>query len=228
MGISTRIQMIERDVFFAPGSGLSPQDISAQIAEFARGAIAEADATNADIVGHAVPHETFVDGTKSDALEKVDPKAGVIVAEWSLDSEVVQFVWEQIKANSPVKTGKFRDSQRIYADGVEVDTPEDTIGASEVIIASTEPYARKIEARGGDRKAWATNSAGLYHAVAAMAASRFGNIARIKFSTREIVGGDTALAAWAGRHSAKKQGEARQRRQRDKDSRQPAVVITFR
>ena len=228
MALKTRVDVISREVVFRPGGGLSPAEASARFAQFARGQIAEIDADNAAAVGHALPRETFVDGTESDDLARVRPN-GTIVAQWTLTSVVVRYVYDKIVATAPKRSGRFAKSQRIYADGVEVETPEQAIGAEEVVIASTVPYARKIEAqfakKGG---AWATNQSGVYHAVAAMAAARFGNIAKIKFGAREVNGGGTDLAGWASGHVAMIAHEGKRRKQHARDSRQPAVVISFK
>ena len=228
MALKVRMDVISRDVVFRPGGGLSAQEVSAQFAAAAARDIAAIDADNAAAVGHALPRQTFVDGRESDDLRTVRPN-GVIVATWALTTEVVRYVFDKIEATAPKRSGRFAKSIRIYADGVEVETPEDAIGAAEVVIAPTVPYARKIESgfskEGG---AWATNPNGVFHAVAAMAAAKFGNIAKIKFGAREVVGGGTDLAGWATGHTAMIAHEGKRRNAHAKDSRQPAVVILFR
>jgi hypothetical protein len=228
MAVKMRVDVISREAVFRPGGGLSPAEVSARFAKFAAAQIAAIDADNAAAVGHALPRQTFVDGTESDNLSRVRPD-GVIVAQWTLTTEVVRYVYDKIVATAPKLSGRFAKSQRIYADGVEVETPEQAVGAEEVVIASTVPYARKIE--GGFSKtggAWATNQNGVYHAVAAMASAKYGNIAKIKFGAREVLGGGTDLASWASGHSAMIAHEGKRRKQHAKDSRQPAVVISFR
>lgn len=234
MTISTRITPISRDILFRPGFGLSPAEISAQIASFARDQIAAIDASNSVLAGHAVEHETFVDGAPSNDLAKVRPD-GTIVATWELVSDVVQYCWDQVIAHSPVLTGEFKKSQRIYADGVEVDGPEGAQGADEVVIASTVPYARKIEGIGrkiegiGQKKGESSQAPqGVYEVVAGMASSRYGNIASIKFSAREIIDGNTSLQQWAARHSSKAETPRKQAAQRTRDARQPCIVIRLR
>ena len=220
--------MLSRDVVFRPGGWLSSRDVSAQFAALAAREIAQIDADNAAAAGHALPRQTFVDGRESDDLKAVRPD-GVIVATWALGAEVVRYVYDLIQQSAPQRSGRFKKSQTIYADGVEVETPEETIGAAEVVITSTVPYARKIE--GGFAKkggAWATNQNGVYHAAAAMAASRYGNIAKIKFGAREVLGGGTDLAGWAAGHTAMIAHEGKRRKAHAKDSRQPAIVISFK
>ena len=232
MAIKMRIAVLSREVVFRAGNGLSPQEVSARFGAFASMQIAEIDAENAQAAGHALPRETFVDGRESDDFASVRPD-GTIVATWELTTEVVRYVWDQIQKSAATRfrhpTGRFAKSQRIYADGVEVETPEEAAAAQEVVIASTVPYARKIEGnfskQGG---VWASNEGGIYHAVAALAASKYGNVAKIKFGAREVLGGGTALSAWAKGHSAMIANEGKRRKEHSRDSRQPAVVIVFR
>lgn len=222
MSIETRIKPFERDVLFDL-SGLSPEEQSAVLAEFARQEIDAAAAQNKAAIGHSVDYETFVDGAKSNRLESVSP-AGTIVAEFDLGTDLVQWVWDEVQKHSPVLTGAFKRSQRLFADGVELDGPESIPdGVEEIVIVSVAPYARKIE-RGQSSQV----PNGVYEAVAAMAAARYGNQANIRFTYREPMGGATELEQWARVHSAREDGAAKQRRQYAKDIRNPAVVISFR
>jgi hypothetical protein len=222
MSLETKLNPFDRDVLFDL-SGLSPQEQSAALAEFARQEIAKAVEQNTQAIGHSVEHETFVDGRKNAALESVSP-TGTIVAEFDLGTDLVEWIWGQVQKHSPVLTGGFRKSQRLFADGVEVDGPAYIPdGAEEIVITSVAPYARKIE-RGESKQA----PDGVYEAVAAMAATRYGNQARIRFTYREPMGGATELEQWARRHSSREQGAAKRRRQYSKDVRQPAIVITLR
>ncbi len=228
MALKTRIDVISREVVFRPGGGLSPKEISAQFAAAAARDIAALDAANATAAGRLLPRQTFVDGREEDDLRSVRPD-GTIVATWELTTEVVAYVFDKIEQTAPKRTGRFAKSVRIYADGVEVETPEATLGAAEVVIAPTVPYARKIE--GGFAKkggAWANNPNGVFHAVAAMAAAKFGNVAKVKFGAREVLGGDTGLAQWASGHTAMIAHEGKRQKAHARDSRQPCVIVTFR
>jgi hypothetical protein len=221
VSVETRLKPFDREVLFDL-AGRSPAEQSAALAEFARQEIAAAQAQNERALGHAVDYETFVDGARSAAFERVAPN-GVIVAECDLKADLVQWIWETVQKHSPVLTGAFRASQRLYADGVEVAGPADVpTSADEIVIQSIVPYARKIE-RGESKQALD----GVYEAAAAMASVRYGDQARIRFTFRSPIGGDTALETWAARHSAKAQGAPKQRRQFQADARQPAIVISF-
>ena len=227
MAVSARFRPLAQTLTVAPGAMLSPQDQSKAFARFVRADVARIDAENDAAAGVDLPYFTYVDGRLSDDLDAVRPD-GVIVALWDMQVDIVGTVLQMIRDASPVKTGKFRDSQVIYADGIAVDDPKQALGADEVVIASTLPYARKIEGLGHARPQSPQAPKGVYQGVATLANSRFGNLARIKFSTRQIVGGDTALGRWAAGRAATVAHERKRRSQRARDERQPAVVITFK
>ena len=227
MAVSARFRPMAQTLTVAPDALLSPQDQARAFARFARADIARVDAENDAAAGVDLPYFTYVDGVLSDNLDAVRPD-GVIVALWDLHVDVVSTVLKMIRDASPVKTGRFRDSQVVYADGVAVDDPKQALGADEVVIASTLPYARKIEGLGHARPQSPQAPKGVYQGVATLANSRFGNLARIRFSTRQIVGGETALSQWAAKRAAGIGHERKRRHQRARDERQPAVVITFK
>ena len=87
--------------------------------------------------------------------------------------------------HSPVLTGRFAKSHELFADGVDTENPNIAPPAEEYVFLNTQPYARKIE-RGRSPQA----PDGVYQAVATLAQRRFGNIARITFSYREVRGGE--------------------------------------
>jgi hypothetical protein len=145
----------------------------------------------------------------------------MIVAEFALGSEVVEWIFDQLVVHSPVKTGRYQRTHLIYADGVEVSGPEETYGADEVVITNVVPYARKIE-RGQSKQA--PNE--VYEGVAAMGAKRYSNLAKIRFTYRAPIGGTTDLEKWAVTHAARSAGN--QRRQYLKNVQQPAILISFR
>lgn len=219
MGAKTRIVAADRSFLFQPGGSLSPEAGAKAVAQFARERIAEAERQNETALGHATPKETFVNGAKSTAFETVKPGQS-IVAVFDLGSNVVQYVWDQVLLHSPVLTGAFKLSQRIYADGVEVDAPSGIGTATEIIITSVAPYARKIEA---GKSSQAPD--GVYEAVASLAASKYSAMAKIRFTYRSPMGGKTSLDKWAVKHSA---GSKKQAAQYAKDTRQPAILILMK
>ena len=222
MPASIRIKPLDRSALFAPGAGLDPARAARQVADFHRAQLAEAEAVDTAVAGHVVDHTDFVNGAVSDDFDKVMPGRS-IVSVFAVGSEVVQAILDQLRAAAPVLTGAFRASISIYADGEQIEDAAVTSGAAEIVFLSTVPYARKIE-RGESSQA----PDGVFEAVAAIAAARFGNQAKITFGYREPVGGANALEAWARKHSGKVEGVTARRRQYAKDVRQPAIVVTFR
>ena len=125
---------------------------------------------------------------------------GTIVATWEFGADVVQYVWDLVHSHGPVKTGAFRQSARIFADGNEVEGPEQALGAKEVVIMPLVPYARKIERGHPGKKGTKGYAPGkLYEAIAALAKARYHNVAQIKFSYRSSIGSDMEFL---GRHKA--------------------------
>ena len=141
-----------------------------------------------------------------------------IVAIYDLGSDVIQWIFDELRRTAPVLTGAFKESIAGYVDGAEVSGPPAIPpGAREVVFVATVPYARKIE-RGQSRMA----KDGVFEAVSALARRRFGNIANIRFSYRSPLGGDTRLEKWARAKNRAKRGQAA------RDRRQPAIIVSFR
>ena len=231
MTITTRFDPIGKDIFFGADSELTPEGQALALAAFAAEAIAEADAQNKAALGRAVPRQTYVDGSAARSLASVRATS-IIVAEFELATDVVQYVWDEVQKHSPVLTGAFKVSQKIYADGAEVAGPVEAVAANpdEIVIVSDVPYARKIEGVPGSKNHSKPQSSqapgGVYQVVAVLAAARYGNSAKIRFSFRAPISG--GLDQWARKHSGKAEGKAKQHREHQKDIRQPAIIISFR
>lgn len=228
MAISVRIEPISRDVELILSEDLSPAARSARLAEFAREQIAEAAATNRTIFGRTPPYQQFVDGAEGAPLDRVRPD-GVIAVNFELIDEVLQFIADELRRVAPVRSGRFRDTFLMLADGDEVVSKERFSDASEIVFTSAQPYARKLE--GDDNRAPLSKQApdGVFEVVAAKAAKRFGNIARIRFGWRSLIG-TTALDRWARRTKMKPNRTNKQGSRGFDDwlRRQPSIVVTFR
>jgi hypothetical protein len=217
-----RFKPMDRE-FIADLIGLSPKEQSAELAMFARVEIDKASDQNERVLGRRVSHEVFVDGSRGGNLERVKPD-GVIVANFDLGTDIVEWIWSRIVENSPVLTGAFKRSHRLYADGVEVGSPADIpADVVEIVVTSLAPYARKLE-RGLSRQALD----GIYEAVAAVAQKRYGRLAGIRFTYRSPISGASALERWARANASNETGSARQRRKYQKNIRQPAIMIRLR
>ncbi|PZP15676.1 MAG: hypothetical protein DI607_07530 [Sphingomonas hengshuiensis] len=227
--VTTKIEPIERSIVLAIREGEPAAERGPRLASYARQAIADAQEINRRAIGRVPPHETFVDGRQGAPLESVRPD-GVIVAEFELLGELFAWIGEMLVKNSPVLTGDYAASHVFFADGVAVDPGGVVPAAEEYVFLNVQPYARKIE-RGLSPQA----PDGVYESVALMARRRFGNVASIRFSFRSFQEGGivpyTGSAAVSrdsrGRYKAAA-GADRAARLRERDTRQPAIVIAVR
>lgn len=181
--LETKIEPINRDLDVIFAGTLSPEARSKFLADFAREALADGEEQNASVLGHKPPHRTFVDGTENQDIDRVRPD-GTIVYEFELVSELLIWIADQLQSHAPVKTGRFRSSFLVFADGDEVDVGADIQIAQEYVFLNIQPYARKIE-RGLSPQA----PEGVFEAVAALASARFGNMAKVRFSYRTPISG---------------------------------------
>ncbi|WP_244492917.1 hypothetical protein [Bosea sp. Root670] len=161
---------------------LSPASRSRMVAEIARDAISEAQATNRAALGRDPEQKTFVDGRVGAALDSVNPDRGVILAVFDVSTDLFDYVGRMLVQHSPRLTGRYQDSHVLFADGVEVERYDAARRAEEWVFLNVQPYARKIEAGSSDQA-----PDGVYEAVAALASRRFGNVASVKFSWRSPV-----------------------------------------
>lgn len=216
MATSFKLPIVEQRVVFDGAGIFGPEARAEAFAGMARVSIEEIDRGNDAAVGRDVSYRTFVDGRETSNLREAKDTS-IILARWELGAGVVSYIFDLLGKAGPVRTGKYRASARMYADGVEIDDPDKAIGAREVLFLPIVPYARKIE-RGKDGYA----PGHVYEAVAAMAASRFSNVARIKFTYAEPEGPAHELDAWA----ASSPTAALQRKTKGKDNprRQPAIL----
>lgn len=205
MALRTRVEPIDRDIELMISEELSPQARAQQFAKYAGEQIEDAKQTNRQILGR-LPHYTIsVDGRQGAALETVRPN-GYVLAEFELFNDVLAWIGDQLEKHSPVKSGRYRKSHTIFADGVEVELGGVIPEASEFVFINTLPYARKIE-RGESSQA----PDGIYQVVATLARRRFGNIAKIGFSYRTAISG-SIVGGLVGNRS---------------EQRNPAIIVTL-
>jgi hypothetical protein len=219
MPIKTRIDPIRETLTLMVKESLSPEARSKALAEYAAVKIAEVDQANDQSAGRDVPYKTFVDGVESSALQSVRPN-GVITAVWDIESASYVEIVKLLRDNSPIRSGRFRNTIVFLADGIEADPANPPI-ADEYVIISPQPYARKIE-RGLSKQAPA-DPYGVFESVAQIAQRRFGNIARVRFGYRSLVGGP--VGDWAAKTNMAGGPRGANKRQ-DWLTRQPAIVIT--
>ncbi|ETR75066.1 hypothetical protein X566_20125 [Afipia sp. P52-10] len=220
MAIRTRIEPIDRDIQFLINEELSPAGRSAALAQYAREQFQEAQAINRRALGRTPDHETFVDGARTEAVERVRPD-GTVVFEFELLDDLFGYIDLLLITHSPRKSGRYQRSHVLLADGAAIDPDADELPkASEFVVINTQPYARKIE-RGQSAQA----PDGVYQVVAALAARRFGNMASIKFSYRVPLFGD--VDTWANKTSMSrnKKQTMDEAKRGEWLRRQPAIVV---
>lgn len=212
MTVVTKVQPIDRDLIIRLVG--SPAERSAEFAEFARETLAEAEKTNEQVLGHVPPHTTVVDGVAGASEDQVRPD-GVIVYEFELVTDALTWIGEQLELHSPVKTGRYQKSHVLFADGDEVAPGADVPQASEYVFTNVQPYSRKLEKLDG-----------IYQGVASIAASRFGNQAKVTFGYYSVPGG--AVGEWAQTASAKAHADRHSRRGNKASewlTHQPAITV---
>lgn len=182
--IITRLEPIERKIELLLGAHLSPKVQSAHLAKFAREELKKAQAINQQVTGNVLPYKTFVDGRAEAALESVRP-AGRIVFEFEVVLDLFAWIGAELVQHSPIGQPPlhYYENHIFLADGVQVVPGEKVPDAAVYTFANLVPYARKIE-KGLSPQA----PDGVYHVVAVLAQKRFGNVARVRFGYREIVG----------------------------------------
>ena len=182
MPLRARVQPIQRDIQLLLDDLKSPQQRQQTFAEFAREEIEDAKTINRQALGYDPPVTIFVDGTRNAPLTSVK---NVIVADFELVGQTILWIHSQLQMHSPVRTGRYRESHALFADGRQVLPigPEIPV-AEEYVFVNLVPYARKIE-RGLSPQA----PDGVYQAVAHLAQQQFRNLARITFSYRTVLEG---------------------------------------
>lgn len=210
MPVKVRVTPFANTVKLVLDNRLSKEARSERVATFARTRIAQADEINRRALGKVPPKTVTVDGREGAALESVNPDHGIIIAEWQLGLDVVQWIGKTLRERSPVLSGRYRSAHTLYADNAEADWDNPPL-ASEYTFLNPLAYARKIEIgktkAGRDFVVQVPNR--IYERTANDAQARFGNIAKIRFTYSSAVGGSIAK-----RHAA--------------GDRVPAIVVTLR
>lgn len=175
--LRTRVEPIGRDIELIISEILSPRARSQAHAQFHRQARAEAKVANTRALGKEPPAVDYVDGARGAALEQVRPDGGRIVTEFDLIRDALAWFDQQLEMHSPVRSGEYRASRRLYADGVETSVDRAPANVTEFTFMPTvEDYAHLIE-RGWSKKA----PDGVYQVVAAKGRARFGRFLKVTY-----------------------------------------------
>lgn len=128
----------------------------------------------------------FVDGRKG-APEETVKANGVITYLYPRLDIVAQTAMETLFDRSPVLSGEYRNAHTLFLNGVAVTNLRDWRPGDEVSISNPLPYARKIEV--GSMKMRVPGSARVYQEAVSIVNRRFGNLAKVLFTYRAVVGG---------------------------------------
>lgn len=195
MPVRTRFTPLAKTIQLVVDRRLSPEARSARVAAFAQREIDAADAQNRAALGTVPPKTVTVDGRQGAPLKNVNPDHGIIIAEWSLAGDVLQWIFATLRARSPIVSGAYLKGHSLFADGVECD-PTNPPPAREYIFLNPVPYSRKIEIgkteSGRDFVIQVPNR--IYERTAADARSRYGNVVKIRFTYQSAVGGSKATS----------------------------------
>jgi hypothetical protein len=135
----SKFVMEQRDVQLAT-EGISPENISRELARLARSELANAIAS-----GEASSIYTkFVNGNEGAAEETV-VAPGPILYEFSYWQPIIEFVLKFLEQRSPVDTGRYQGAHRVMLGSQFVDPSVEFAAGEQITIVNTQPYSRKIE-----------------------------------------------------------------------------------
>lgn len=217
--LSMKVNARSFDIVFRGQNILSPELRAKSFANMAKQQIADVNRNNAALAGVPIPYSTWIDRQKTGDFSRVKEDS-LIIAEWELAFDVFTWIWETLEKVGPSKSGRYRKTILAYADGKFVHSLTDAVGAKEILILPSVPYARKIE-RG--KKGYAPGA--VYQTVVAMANSRFSNVARIKFTYAEPPTRTPMLDKWAKQNAGSERHPRKNAAKFNSNRRQPAIII---
>ena len=152
----------------------------------------------------------------------MDGERGATTVQFELSGvpiDVVEAVLALVKSNSPVLTGRYRASHRVYADKQDVTEAltsfDQRANVKEFTIMPTVEYGRKLE-----------TLFGVYEAATAVAQRQYGNQAGVYFEFRSpilpyVPGGRNR----AERYAVKRQPSRRAAMKAERQTRVPCIYI---
>jgi hypothetical protein len=134
-----RLKTFAQDLQLAT-AGIAPQNIAAELAKFARSELA---AVIADGTGSS-NYNKFVNGHEGADEGTVVPP-GPIVYDFIWWEEIVVYALQFLVERGPERSGRYKQSWLIQADGKQVSDPKQIGAASQVSLVNHQPYSRKID-----------------------------------------------------------------------------------
>ena len=175
--MATRFVSFERQIKVAT-AGLEPAAIAVKLAAVARRALAEAIRS-----GEAPStYERVVNGRVGAPEDSVVPP-GPIVYRFNWLGPVAVYALEFLRARSPVRAGRYRESHFVMANGRKT-APESIPPGAELIVTNDRPYARKIQV--GAMKM--SVPPGIYEDARQAVQRRFGRIVRVDLRFVSLAG----------------------------------------
>lgn len=206
--------------------GADPKKAAAMVANFHRSAVIEVRHHNRTISGSDNQEDeiTAVDGRRGAPLESVRLDGGTIDTLFPFPiADLLEYIDYLLITRSPVLSGRYSRSHRLFADGIETDPDHPDLNASSYTFTSSLPYARKIEGSQTREPQGSAPKEGVYRGAVALANQRYGNVARIAFTFQGIVGGGMQDYSAVAAGKANKAARARHNEQR-----YPAIRIRLR
>jgi hypothetical protein len=180
MPLDIKITPISQSFQVLVDETLSPKARSAQVADFARRQIRAADEINRRALGVVPPKRVTVNGREDELLTNVPPDQGIIIAEYRMADEVLEWIMKTLRDRSPIISGEYKKGHRLFADDVEVNADNPPI-ASRYTFFNLVPYARRLEVgktnSGRDFLIQVPNR--IYARTYQDAKAKFGNVAKI-------------------------------------------------
>jgi hypothetical protein len=180
MPLDIKITPISQSFQVLVDETLSPKARSAKVADFARRQIRAADEINRRALGVVPPKRVTVNGREDELLTNVPPDQGIIIAEYRMADEVLEWIMKTLRDRSPIISGEYKKGHRLFADDVEVNADNPPI-ASRYTFFNLVPYARRLEVgktnSGRDFLIQVPNR--IYARTYQDAKAKFGNVAKI-------------------------------------------------
>lgn len=168
--------------------------------------------------GHTPTDLVVVDGRRGGSIAQAEQ---LVVIEYGYLREVVDGVLRALVARSPHKSGTYARSFVMMVDGIEAESIAAIQHATQsVVVVNTAPYARRLEIgkRRDGRPFVITVKPRIVEEIALLAASRWGNVAKVAFGYFDL---DRA-------YSRKRSAGRRRDRQAGAPVRYPGIRITVR
>lgn len=128
----------------------------------------------------------IVDG-QIGAPEEAVKADGRIVYQYSRIQEVAEFALATLIDKSPELSGAYKSAHQLYLNGHSVADLSGYQSGDDVMITNTLPYARKIEV--GAMKMRVSGTSKVYQQARRIVMGRFGNMAKVEFTFRAVIGG---------------------------------------